>query len=532
MTNTRSSHRFGRAFTAILTLLVSFSLHAETLRIGISQYPTGLNPVLDSSVAGSYVQSTYWRPMMIYGKDWQPYCHLCKEVPTFENGLAKKVVLDDGREGIELTVQLKNDLFWADGIPLTTKDVLLGYQISTDKRVKGNPGYEEDQTIERLDIVDDQTFKVLLNKRVFSYRTQVPSAMPDHIEGDIYRADPENYDKKTRYVTAPETPGLYNGPYRLDNFSTGSFINVTVNPHWKGKAPHFDKITFKAVGNTAALEAHLLSNSVDMIAGESGLTLDQVLRMEDRLAGKYQFHYEPGLLYEHLDVNLDNPHLSKKAFRKGLLYSIDRQLLVDKLFEGKQILAHSDTSPRDIGFTDDVEKYAYSPEKAREQFKLAGYEIKNGKLVDKKGNAVQLELMSTAGNKTRELVQQVLQSQWKQMGIQININNQPARVFFGQTLKERRHTGLALFAWYSAPESPPETTLHSENVPTEANNWGGQNYAGYKNPKMDQLLDDIEVHSMKANVRNCLLKSSKSTQMTFLRCRCISAQTALFCRSG
>ncbi|WP_420791606.1 peptide ABC transporter substrate-binding protein [Enterovibrio qingdaonensis] len=430
---------------------------------------------------------------MIYGKEWQPICHLCVQVPTFENGLAKKVILDDGREGIELTVQLKDEIFWADGMPVTTKDVLLGYQISTDKRVKGNPGYEEDQTIESLSILDDKRLKVLLNKRVFNYRTFVPSAIPDHIEGDIYRADPENYDKKTKYVTAPETPGLYNGPYRLGKYATGSFINVVRNPHWKGMTPYFDSVSFKTVGNTAALEAHLLSGSVDMIAGESGLTLDQVLRLEDRLGSKYQFIYEPGLLYEHLDVNLDNPHLSKKAFRKGLLYSIDRQLLVDKLFEGKQILAHTDTSPRDIGFTEDVVTYSYDPKKAKEQFELAGYSIKNGKLVDEDGQAVQLELMSTAGNKTRELVQQVLQSQWKQMGIQVTINNQPARVFFGQTLKERKHTGLALFAWYSAPESPPESTLHSENIPTKANNWGGQNYAAYNNPKMDALLDEIEV---------------------------------------
>nr|WP_269808774.1 peptide ABC transporter substrate-binding protein [Enterovibrio nigricans] len=437
-----------------LFLMPFFSpVTADTLKIGISQYPTGLNPVLDSSVAGSYVQSVYWRPMMIYGKEWQPICHLCINVPTFENGLAKKVRLEDGREGIELSVELKKDLFWADGTPLTTKDVLLGYQISTDKRVKGNPGFEEDQTIERLEILDDQRFTVLLNKRVFNYRTLVPSAMPDHVEGDIYRSDPENYDKKTRYVTAPETLGLYNGPFRIEKYATGSFINVTKNTHWNGKQPYFDRISFKTVGNTAALEAHLLSGSVDMIAGESGLTLDQVLKMEDRLQGKYQFLYEPGLLYEHLDVNLDNPHLSKKAFRKGLILSIDRQLLVDKLFEGKQILAHTDTSPRDIGFSDDVVTYSYDPKAAKAQFQLAGYRTKNGILVDQNGQAVQLELMSTAGNKTRELVQQVLQSQWKQMGIQVTINNQPARVFFGQTLKERKHKGLALFAWYSAPKA-------------------------------------------------------------------------------
>ncbi|SFP55952.1 peptide/nickel transport system substrate-binding protein [Enterovibrio norvegicus DSM 15893] len=491
------THLFTRcAAAAVLLSVASFTSLAtepeKPLKIGISQYPTSLHPLLGSSVAGSYVLSTVWRPMMIYGKDWQPLCHLCQTVPTFENGLAEKIVLDDGREGIRLSVTLKDNLFWGDGVPVTSKDVALGYQISTDKRVKGNPGYEEDQTLERLDIVDEKRLDVILNKRIFNYRTAVPSAMPEHLEGEIYRRDPENYDKTSLYTTSPLTAGLYNGPYLIDRMSSGSFVSVVPNPHWKGRSVFFDNLVFKAVENTAALEAHLLSKSVDMIAGESGLTLDQVLRLEKRQKGKYQYYYEPGLLYEHLDVNLDNPHLAKKAFRQGLLLSINRQQLVNQLFEGKQVVAHTDTSPRDIGYSDDVTQYEYAPEKAKALFQQAGYRWQGKDMVDADGKPVQIELMTTAGNKTRELVQQVLQSQWKKMGITIRINNQPARVFFGQTLKERNHKGLALFAWYSAPESPPETTLHSENIPTEANNWGGQNYAGYKNADMDALLDEIE----------------------------------------
>ena len=61
--------------------------------------------------------------------------------------------------------------------------------------------------------------------------------------------------------------------------------------------------------------------------------------------------------------------------------------------------------------------------------------------------------MTTAGKK-RELVQQVLQSQWQKIGVKVSINNQPARVYFGETLNQRKHKGLAMFAWYSSPESP------------------------------------------------------------------------------
>ena len=97
------------------------------------------------------------------------------------------------------------------------------------------------------------------------------------------------------------------------------------------------------------------------------------------------------------------------------------------------------------------------------------------------------------GNRTRELVQQVLQSYWREVGIDIRIRNQPPRVYFGETVTKRQYSAMAMYAWFSAPESVPRTTLHSDHIPTEANNWAGQNYTGYKSAEMDDLIDKIEV---------------------------------------
>ncbi|USH01212.1 peptide ABC transporter substrate-binding protein [Grimontia kaedaensis] len=471
--------------------LSAASANAETLKIGMSQYPEGLHPTLVSNVAASYILSTSYRKSVIYGKDWLLQCNTCVEVPTFENGLAERITLDDGREGIKMTVAIKDDLFWGDGTPVTTKDILLGYNISVDERV-GNPGLQEAKTVEKVVALDDKNFEVYLNKVTFKYNTFVPDALPAHIDGPLYEQDPASYQKTTKYSTDPTNPGLYFGPYVLSKVNAGSFITATPNPNWKGKAPSFDELIFKTVGNTAALEAHLMSGSVDYLPGELGLSLDQVQQLEKRHGGKFNVHYEPGLLYEHLDTTMDNPHLAKKEVRQALLYGANRQQLVDKLFGGKQPVANTNVSPRDTTYYADVKSYEYNPEKAKELLKQAGYTLKKGVMVDGEGNELHLELMTTAGNKTRELVQQVLQSQWKQIGVKVSIVNQPARVYFGETLNQRKHKGLAMFAWYSSPESPPRTTLLSTNIPTEENGWSGQNYIGYKNPAMDELLNKVE----------------------------------------
>jgi peptide/nickel transport system substrate-binding protein len=75
----------------------------------------------------------------------------------------------------------------------------------------------------------------------------------------------------------------------------------------------------------------------------------------------------------------------------------------------------------------------------------------------------------------------------------VRIRNEPARVLFGQSLTQRRFPAMAMFAWISAPESVPRTTLYSDQIPAAENNWAGQNYAGYASQQMDRLIEAIEV---------------------------------------
>jgi peptide/nickel transport system substrate-binding protein len=150
--------------------------------------------------------------------------------------------------------------------------------------------------------------------------------------------------------------------------------------------------------------------------------------------------------------------------------------------------------PLDWVHTEEVPHYGFDPARAGALLDEAGWRLgQDGLRRNAAGETLRIELMTTAGNRTRELVQQVAQGQWRQLGIDTVIRNEPARVFFGETTSKRRFTGLALFAWISSPENVPRSTLHSQEIPSEANGWSGQNFTGYRNPRMDELLEAIEV---------------------------------------
>jgi len=86
----------------------------------------------------------------------------------------------------------------------------------------------------------------------------------------------------------------------------------------------------------------------------------------------------------------------------------------------------------------------------------------------------------------------VLQSQWKDAGIDVVIKNEPARTLFGPTLSHREFTGLALYGWTSGIGDSPGSILTSPSIPSAQNGWGGSNYPGYANPEFDKVSAAIE----------------------------------------
>jgi peptide/nickel transport system substrate-binding protein len=249
----------------------------------------------------------------------------------------------------------------------------------------------------------------------------------------------------------------------------------------------------RAIENTAALEANLLSGTIDMVAGEVGIPLDEALAFDARHGRDFNILYKPGLTFEHVDCNLDNPILADVRVRQALLLGLDRETLSKTLFAGKQAVADSFVEPQDAGFSDDVPKYKFDAAQAKQLLEDAGWHAQpDGSRKNTDGKTLSLELTTTAGNHSRELVEQVVQNQWKAIGVDIRIHNEPARVLFGETLKHRRFD-LAMYAWMSAPENSPRSIFLSNEVPDEANNFAGENISDYKSPEMDRIIEALEV---------------------------------------
>lgn len=503
------------ALVLVLLLLGSLPATARELRIGVSQYPPTLNPLTSASVALSLVDGATRRPMTLYDQDWTLACALCVTLPTLENGLARRELLPDGSEGLAITYQIHPQATWGDGTPVSVEDVVFTWEVGRHPQ-SGVVGGEGFQRILSIEVIDAKTVTLHVDRVVFDYNAFGSELLPAHVERPIFEADPAGWRTRTAFDSDPANPGLFFGPYRIAAVTPGSEIVLEPNPTWYGAKPAFERVRFITVSSTATLEANLLSGALDMIAGELGLQIDQALAFERRHGGDYQILYQAGLFYEHLDVNLTQGAVQDRRVRQALLFALDRETMNERLFGGRQPVATSPLSPLDQNLAEDLPAYPYDPARAAALLEEAGWMPgPDGIRLDAGGRRLTLSMTTTAGDRTRELVQQLLQAQWKAVGIEVRIDNQPARVLFGGTLTERRYGDLALFGWIAAPSSTLRTILHSTQIPAAENGWLGQNYSGYANPEMDRLIDTIE-RELDAGKRKALWAEAQALYMTDL----------------
>ena len=473
-----------------LTALAAPARAKDELVLGMTQSPGTWNPLISSMLAKSLISNMTSRPLTAWNADWKLVCLACTDVPTIENGKARVVDLPDGKKGMEVDLELR-DLKWGDGTPVTTKDVAFTLEVGRHP-LSGVASSEAFRRIIKFDAKDDRRFTLTVDRVTFDYNRMSLTLLPAHIEKPIFDANPAEYRNKTAFDTNSTNPGLFFGPFRIVEITPGSRIVLEQNPTWTGEKPHFKRIVVKIIENTAALEANLLSGNVDYVLGELGLSLDQVLAFEKRHKDKYNFIYKPALIYEHIDTMLDNKLLEDRRVRQAILTAIDRKAISEKLFEGKNPIADGPISPLDPMFSPNTKHHPYDPAAARKLLDEAGFaDIRNGVRHNAKGERLSLEITTTAGNRVRELVTQVIQSQLRQVGIELRIKAEPPRIF-SEALNRRQFPALAMYAWVQSPEGVPRTLLYSTEIPTAENAWSGQNYPGYRNPAMDAALDAAE----------------------------------------
>ena len=482
----------GRLAASLLALVVaspSLAVAKDTLVIGVAQFPANMHPYIGSQTVQGYIDGIALHRVTAYDNDGKIVCLLCSEVPSLQNGLAKLEDQPDGTKGLAVTLKLKPGLRWGDGAPVTSRDIQFTWKVGGDP----NAGFANTHPWTRatsVDVIDDTTAVLYLPRTLVSFALW-DELLSEHIDGPIYAAAkaPGDYINHTAYNRDPLNPGLWNGPFIVSDYQSNNSVSFKPNPYWAGTKPGLAGITVRLLENTASLQANLLSGDVDMTPSGIGLSIDQAIALQKSSSDRFRFVYEPQLSYEHIEPNASNPIFQDIRVREALLRGIDVKSIVDRLFGGHAEVARTFINGLDSHYDPSLALFGYDPARARTLLDQAGWTPgPDGIRRNAAGERLSFEFSTTSGNRVRELTQQVMQSQWKAIGIEASIKNQPSRTFFGELLKHRSFPGMVEFAWTGEIDLPP-IRLTTPYIPSEANNWGGQNYGGVSDPALDAAVD-------------------------------------------
>jgi peptide/nickel transport system substrate-binding protein len=467
------------AVLALAITTVSAQQTRENVTIGMAQEPDCLIFDFCQMAAGRAITNSVMTDMVLYNDKWQLVPGTVEKVPTLKDGDWQ--VLPGGK--MKVTYKFKKDFTWHDGKPYTALDASWTNLMLRNPRT---PTLSRTiiRRIDNMQATDPYTLVVQWNEK-YPFANTGHSVWPRHAMERDYLRDPSTL-KSSRMARNL----MGNGPYRLAEWTPGSHITLEAYDKYPGGAAKIKRQTWRFILDSTVLQANVIANQVD--ATEiNNFSIEQMIEIEKRNTQQNTL-YTPALIWEHVDVNLDNEWLRDKRVRQALAHSINRDEISQKLFYGKQPVSHTWLPERHEGYNPNVKKYPFDPNRAKALLQEAGFTPgPDGILRDSRGRRFEITIMTTAGNAVREQVQQIMKESMRTVGIDLRIDNRPAGVLFGQTTRQRQFPHLVMYAWLMSPVTLPHSFWNSDQIPTQQNNWEGSNYPGWRNAENDKLNSSI-----------------------------------------
>jgi peptide/nickel transport system substrate-binding protein len=404
---------------------------------------------------------------------------LVTEIPSADNG----GISEDGRT---ITFTLRDDLVWSDGTPLTSADFVFTYEMNVDPANTVGSTYPYDQ-VESIDAPDAQTVVVTFAEPFAPWlATFWHSILPEHVLRPAF--DEAGTLDEADWNLAP-TVGI--GPYRFEEWESGSFARFVRNENWHGEPPLIDEIFFRFVPDDASQVAALQNGEGDL---GTFIAYSDVPTLQDAGIGivTQPSGYNEGWFLFLGDESIPgHPALQDVRVRQAIAMALDRETLNQDLLLGltKPPATIWDSLPAYV--SPDITPWAYDPDAANALLDEAGWLDTNGDGVrDKDGE----ELILVHGTTTREIrqdAQAVAQQQLADVGIQLELQSFDSNVFFASYAEGGPpYTGeLDIAQWSDAPFFPDPDHYYwlCDQIPTDEAPDGG-NFQRICDEELDALF--------------------------------------------
>ena len=467
------------------------------------QAASTMNPYLSGGTKDIEAASMVLEPLVHYDEDGNMVPVLVEEIPTLANG----GVAPDLRS---ITYRIRQDVQWSDGTPLTAHDVVFSgeYCLHPDAGCNAASYFTDVTGFEAL---DDHTVRIGFGvAKPFPYGPFVGSTSPI-----IQKAQfADCMGARAQECTEQNFGPIGTGPFKVDEFRANDVITFSANELYReADKPAFATATFKGGGDAASAARAVLETGefdyawnlqvepevlAQMIAAGKGKASTAFGTWVERLMVN-QTNDDPSLGPDKRSLYLDgaNPHpfLSDPAVRRALSLAIDRQILVDAGYGvAGQPTCNILPAPAIYVSADNDECLTQNVEEANRILDEAGW-MRGGDGVRAKDGVRLSILYQTSTNSVRQGTQALVKQMWEQIGVETELRNIDAAVFFGgdPASPDTYNKFYADIQMYTNnfdgtdPESYMANWACSE-IPGPENQWLGNNIQRQCVPEYDELV--------------------------------------------
>ena len=443
----------------------------KSVIVGMTQEPVNFNPLLYVNSGTEEVpEACMFDALWDINEKGEFVPNLAVKVPTLENG-------GISQDGNVWKIELKKGIKWHDGAPFTAKDVEFTYQtiINPKVAIRSRSGFD---LISEFKIIDDYNIEIHLSKPFvpFAWAWQKMHIVPAHI-----------LSKEADINTAPfNTQPIGTGPYKLVKRVAGSHMVYTRNMDYHRGAPAIETVIHKFVPDQTVAYTQFKTGEIDVF----GLHGVPPVRFEEarKLPGKDALE-TPAPWVEFIYFNCGKPQFQEKVVRQALYYAVDKEKWIKDIYYGLPPRTLSYLHPNHWAYNQNLKDPGYNPEKAAAMLEAAGWKKGVDGIREKNGVKLKFTMSTTAGSKAREQAEAMIQANWKEIGVAMEIKNMPASVVWGEYTTKSQFDTL-MVGWEPTVGMDPDYTArcHSKQIPAKYGT--GSNYVQYENPELDKLMEE------------------------------------------
>ncbi len=462
------------------------------------QAPSILNPFLSGGTKDVESASLIIEPLARYNPQGELTPWLVDEIPTVSNGGVSEDLMS-------ITWKITPGITWSDGTPFTSADVKFTAEYCMNEEM-GCAQLTKFAGVTSVETPDDLT--VVVN---FGEATPFPYGPFVGGESPIIQAAQfaDCTGAKAPECTDQNFGPIGTGPFVVTDFRTNDVIQLVANENYRDpNKPAFASMTFKGGGDATASGRAVMETGEFDYAWNLQLAPDVIAQMQEGGLGTPVAGFGP--LVERIMLNNTNPDpalgpdersvikphpfLGDPAVYKAMSMAIDRPLLVEIGYgQAGKVTCNWVPAPAAVN-SDTFDCSTQDIAGANAMLDAAGYMDTDGDGI-REANGVPMALLyQTSTNAVRQDFQALIKQWWSEIGIDTELRNIDASVFFGgdpgsPDTFQKFYADVEMYA-NTFNGTDPQAYLGNglcDKAPSPASQWQGENISRFCMSEYDEL---------------------------------------------